>query len=231
MKYFVSATCLVAILISGGCVKPPNTKQSKPFEVVELESSLCLLIDMSGSFGNSWEDRAHKLFLQLLDAVSATGGGAESRVVIGQLSGNEQVVLFEGQPNELRRKFKSPEDLNNFLLEHADPTASKVYKSVRKIVDYAGSLNGVTNKTRMVTVVLSDMADNTQDAGEREKAKLKTLESLKEYHQRGGGLALYYVDPDQAKHWSQLLNEAGFGVGEFVIETSLSENPRLPRLD
>ena len=69
-----------------GCIERPSVSNSKPFEVVELESCLCLLIDMSGSFGTSWEDRAHKLFLQLLDAVFAAGSGEESRVVIGQLS-------------------------------------------------------------------------------------------------------------------------------------------------
>ena len=155
MKYVVATLCLSICLLSIGCIERPTSRKAKPFEVVELESCLCLLIDMSGSFGTSWEDRAHKLFLQLLDAIFADAG-AESRVVIGQLSGNDQVVLFEGQPNELRRKFKSPEDLNSFLLKHADPSASKVYESTRKMVDYAAALNGVTDETRMVTVVLSD---------------------------------------------------------------------------
>ena len=230
MKYVAATLCLTICLLSIGCIERPTSRKAKPFEVVELESCLCLLIDMSGSFGTSWEDRAHKLFLQLLDAIFADAG-AESRVVIGQLSGNDQVVLFEGQPNELRRKFKSPEDLNSFLLKHADPSASKVYESTRKMVDYAAALNGVTDETRMVTVVLSDMADNTQDEKAREKAKDQVLKSLEEYHERGGGLALYFVSPDQAKNWNQMLTEAGFGAGEFVIETSLSESPRLPRLN
>lgn len=230
MKKLIFTLSLVICLLASGCVERPAARKTKPFEVVELESCLCLLIDMSGSFGASWEDRAHKLFLQLLDAVFADAG-SESRVVIGQLSGNDQVVLFEGQPNELRRKFKSPEDLNNFLLEHADPSASKVYDSTRKMVDYAAALNGVTERTRMVTVVLSDMADNTQDEKAREAAKEQALISLQDYHERGGGVALYFVAPDQAKHWNQMLTEAGFGTGEFVIETSLSESPWLPRLD
>jgi hypothetical protein len=45
------------------------------------------------------------------------------------------------------------------------------------------------------------------------------------------GSALYFVDPEQAKNWSGILKDAGFGAGEFVIETSLSESPRLPRLN
>lgn len=230
MKYMLLMIVLSTSVLLSGCIERPIAKKHKPFDVVELESCLCLLIDMSGSFGTSWEDRAHKLFLQLLDAVSADAG-AESRVVIGQLSGNDQVVLFEGRPNELRRKFRSPEDLNSFLLEHADPSASKVYDSTRKMVDYAAALNGVTDQTRMVTVVLSDMADNTQDENLRELAREEVLKSLKEYRERGGGLALYFVAPDEAKHWNLLLQEAGFGTGEFVIETSLSESPRLPRLN
>ena len=230
MKRLVLTLCAVICLSSVGCIERPATKKHKPFEVVELESCLCLLIDMSGSFGTSWEDRAHNLFLQLLDAVFADSG-AESRVVIGQLSGNDQVVLFEGEPNELRRKFRSPEDLNSFLLDHSEPSASKVYESTRKMVDYAVALNGVTDETRMVTVVLSDMADSTQDEKLRDVAKEQVRNSLQEYHERGGGVALYFVDPEQAKNWSGILKDAGFVAGEFVIETSLSESPRLPRLN
>jgi len=131
----------------------------------------------------------------------------------------------------LRRKFRSPEDLNSFLLDHSEPSASKVYESTRKMVDYAVALNGVTDETRMVTVVLSDMADSTQDEKLRDVAKEQVRNSLQEYHERGGGVALYFVDPEQAKNWSGILKDAGFGAGEFVIETSLSESPRLPRLN
>ena len=79
MKNIVALLCLTICLLASGCIDRPTTRKAKPFEVVELESCLCLLIDMRGSIGTSWEDRAHKLFLQLLDAVFADSG-AESRL-------------------------------------------------------------------------------------------------------------------------------------------------------
>lgn len=231
MKTVNTVLGLLACFALVGCVQRQAVRKLKPFEVVELESCLAITIDMSGSFSTSWEGRAHQLFMQLLDAHFSAGAGAEARVVIGQISGADEVVLFEGQPRELRQKFKTPESLNDFLLEHAETSSSRVYESTRKMVDYVGSINGVTDETRLITVVLSDMADNTQDPDERESLQLQLVESLKQYQQRGGGLALYYVARDQAGHWNQILRDSGFGAGEFVIETVLSESPQLPRLN
>lgn len=228
MRYFVFIVCVLA---STGCIERQSINQTKPFEVVELESCLGIMIDMSGSFSNSWDDRAHKLFLQLMDKFFTAGMGANTRVVIGQISGREPVVLFEGKPNELRRKFQSPEDLSSFLQANSDPTSSKVYDSTRKMVDYVGSLNGVTDQTRLITVILSDMVDNEQDPEIWRESGNSMVESLTNYHTKGGGVALYFVSRTETGRWNQILAKAGFEPGEYVIETELSESPQLPRLD
>ena len=186
---------------------------------------------MSGSFANSWDGRAHSLLMRLLDELFAAGMGNESRVVIGQLSGSGQVVLFEGTPTELRQKFKSPEDLMEFLRANADPTGSKVFESTQSIIDYAGAINGVNEQTKLVVAVLSDLVDSEKDTDVRAKAEEQMIESLTRHRKRNGGLALYYVSPDQASTWRQIMADAGFEPGQFVIETELSESPQLPQLD
>ena len=226
-SYFVAFILLLTV----GCIEPPNRKIGKAFSTVQLESCLAVMIDMSGSFHSSWEDRAHKLFMQLLDEVFATGSGTECRVVLGQLSGTEPIVLFEGTPSELRRKFRSPEDLNEFLKSNSDASSSRVFQSTQLLVDYVSSLNGVGDDTRLITVVLSDMNDNETNEDKRKAMLEDTVVSLADYRKKNGALALYFVAQDQAKVWRDILDQAGFKPGEFVIETSLVESPQLPQLD
>ena len=135
-------TILLSLLMISmlGCVDSQSIRNEKPFKAKELSVCLAVLTDMSGSFATSWDGRAHSLLMRLLDELFAAGTGSEARVVVGQLSGSGQVVLFEGSPTELRQKFKSPEDLMRFLLAKADPTGSKVYESTQRIVDYVLSL-------------------------------------------------------------------------------------------
>ncbi len=231
MRKLLSAIVILMAASFCGCVEKVAITRAKPFEVVELETSLGVLVDMSASYADSWGERAHRLFLRLMDELFRTGAGAECRVVIGQLSASEPVVIFEGRPNELRRKFKTPDSFNAFLKANSDPSSSKVYDSTRTMINYMSSLNGVTEDTRLITVILSDMQDSESDKAAWKASGDKMLASLKEYQKKGGGLALYFVAQDQTKLWREVMASAGFGLGEYVIETNLSESPQLPRLD
>jgi len=231
MKTMLSLALLVSILIVGGCVKRKFSKASKPFQTPELEAVLAINIDMSGSFSGSWKDRAHPLFLKLLDQFFTAGMGARTRVILGQISDKDRVVFFEGTPSDLKRKFRNPDAFHRFLVANSDPSASKVYQATQKTIDYVNALGGVTERTRLVTVILSDMVDSQADTKAGEQARNKMLQSLATFHDKGGGMALYFVSEDEVPRWRSILSQAGFGEGEFVIETSLSEQPQLPRLD
>ena len=157
--------------------------------------------------------------------------GSESKVIIGQISNSDSFILFDGTPFELTQRFDSPDALNHFLYEHADPQGSKVYQSTRRMFDYLYELNGITKNTRLLTVVLSDMKDSETDREEWRKSGNSMYASLKNYSQAGGGVALYFVAEDEKPRWRELMKLAKFPVGSFVIEGELTESPQLPSFE
>jgi len=205
--------------------------QRVQFEDTKVESLLAIIVDMSGSFADSWEGRAHRLFLNLMDKFFKEGAGAESRVVLGQLSANNRVVLFEGAPSELRGKFPTPESLNSFLRANSDPNGSPVFEATGRTLDYLNGMSGVDDSTRKLTVILSDLADSEPDPERRRTTGNAMLTSLKRYQQSGGALGLYFVAPEETSRWRVILDQANFEPGQAVIETSIRENPPLPSFD
>lgn len=224
----LSVICCVVVT---GCVESQQVENTGHFEDRELDACLAVVVDMSGSFAESWDDRAYKLFLNLSEQYFTESMGSDAKLVICQLSGNDQVVLFEGQPDDLRNKFTSPEEFNEFLKEKSDPSSSKVFDATRRSVDYVGSISGVTDNTKLLTVILSDMWDSEYNQSIRMESKEKLMESLTSYRQQGGGLALYFVAEEQIAVWQNILNEAGFEPSHYIIENELVASPQLPRFD
>ncbi|WP_050769461.1 hypothetical protein [Blastopirellula marina] len=230
-NFWVAIACLSALSI-GGCIESQATQvNQKPFETQELDACLAVVVDMSGSFHDQWDDRAYTLFLQLIDRFFTEGMGSESRVVLGQLSDNQNAILFEGTPAEMRRRFRSPEELNEFLKANSDPKSSPVFEATGKTVEFMSSMPGVTERTRLLTVVLSDMADSEQDPETRSQKGFQMLDSLKRYRAQGGGLALYFVSQEETARWRRILSDAGFEPGQYVIEHEMVANAQLPRFD
>jgi len=211
-------------LIASGCVESQKIDQSAHFEHRELDACLAVVVDMSGSFSTTLEERGFRLFMQLSEHYFTESMGSNSKLVICQLSGNEQVVLFEGQPDDLRNRFQSPEEFVEFLKEKSDPGSSRVFDATRRSVDYVSSISGVTENTRLLTVILSDMQDSEYNPSSRQEL----MTSLTSYREQGGGLALYFVDSNQMSIWQGIIDEAGFPRSHYVIENELVATPQLP---
>ncbi len=222
---------IVIGLLCSSCIENQSVSNPTPFDEQDLDACLAIVIDMSGSFSESWDDKAYDIFLNISDRYFQGAMGTETRLVIGQLSGNDQVLLFEGKPADLREKFRSPAELNQFLKSHADPSSSRVYDATRRTLDYVSSISGVGPNTRLLTVILSDMQDSQYHPSIASTAETQLAESLRRYQARGGSLALYHVAETERDHWSALLRNAGFTTGQFIIEGSLTSSPRLPSFE
>ncbi len=225
-----TSMCLVlsVCLICSGCVEVPDDHVSTPFETTGVDACLSIVIDMSASFRESWDDRAYRLFLDISERFYTDAAmGGETKLVIGQLSGNEQVLLFEGRADDLRKQFNSPEAFNQFLKDRSDPVGSHVFEATRNAIEHIGAVSGVTEETRLLTVILSDMQDTHADP----EAQSQMMDALRNYQSRGGALALYFVSETEAPKWKSMLNEAGFEPGHFVVENELSASPQLPQFD
>lgn len=232
-RYFCSLIICLFTFGCGGCIENQTSKIDRPaFETVELEAALAIVVDMSASFANNWDDRAYKLFLQLMDRFFMEGmGSGESRVVLGQISGNANVILFEGTPAEVRKRFRSPEELNEFLKQNSEPNSSPVYEATERMATYMSTMPGVTDNTQLLLVTLSDLAESEPDAKLRSQKGHKMIDALKRYQQQGGGLALYFVSQDETSRWQLILGNAGFEAGQYVIQHDMVANAQLPRFD
>lgn len=235
MMYKTKRWTLVLLAVIGvttlGCVPSQRHDDRSPFAAGDLEACLTVVVDMSGSFESELSTRAYPLLVELCDRFFTGGSGGESRIVICQLSGTDRAVLFEGRPSELQSSFESPEELADFLRAKSDPGSSQVYKATEQAVSYVCAKPRVSEQTRLMTVILSDMIDSESRDPERTKHGTRMLASLKRYREMGGGLALYYVDEDETGRWSRILSKAGFTPGSFVIESTLVARPQLPRFD
>jgi len=229
----VQSTALIAFLslTQAGCVKSRADRQPMPFAPTELDACLAIVIDMSGSFAESWDDRAYDLFLDLSDRFFTEAMGSETKLIISQLSGNDEAVLFEGRPSDLQKRFRSPEELSEFLKSKADPSHSHVYDATTQTIQHIQSLAGVSSRTRKLTVILSDMQDSEPDAEIRRQRGSLMVDALQEYRESGGGLALYYVATEDTARWKKILDMAGFEPGQYIIENELTPSPQLPQFD
>lgn len=227
----LTLTTIVVALATTGCVESQRNDDRQPFAADPIDSCLTVVVDMSGSFAGQLSTRAYPLLIELCDSFFTEGAGTESRVVICQLSGTEKSVLFQGRPHELQSSFNSPEELANFLQEKSDPGSSQVYKATDQAISYVCAIPRVSEETRLMTVILSDMIDSESRDPERTKNGKRMLASLRRYQELGGGLALYYVDEDETGRWSRILDKAGFLPGSYVIESTLVARPELPRFD
>ncbi len=218
-------------LVTCGCIKSQELEQAAPFEEEGLDAVLCITIDQSGSFTEFFRDRAHTVFLEIANRFFTSGMGGRTRLVIGQLSGNDNVMLFEGSPGDFRKRFSSPEEFSAYLESQSDPNSSQVYVATKRTVDHVLAMSGITNETKVLTVILSDMVDSESNTAVSQHKQDEMLLSLANYQRSGGALALYYVHHDLMPQWHGLLRKAGFQPGYYIIENNLSASPQLPSFE
>jgi len=219
----------IAILLFSGCQKRTAVSAPEPFAAADAEYVLAVVLDMSGSFAEemvSDDARAYHFFMALTEKFFRQRIGANDRILITQLSANDRTLLWEGSPGAIKRRFPDSKAFARFLSENSDPGGSRVYSALADTLQYVSSRPGVTDNTVVLTVVLSDLVNYTDGDEDDERARLH--DSLKRYREKGGHLALYYVDQTVQPEWNQILTDAGFPArlwGKIV------EDPALPEFD
>ncbi|MEO1616656.1 MAG: hypothetical protein AAFV88_12440 [Planctomycetota bacterium] len=226
-------TMILLACSSSGCVRTDAVSKPPPFEPQELDACLAYVIDQSPSFESTWEEGGFQLFLKISDQFFLDSVGEDAKLVIAQLSGagTDKVVLLEGRPSDIQRRFQSPEDLQEFIRSKAQFGGSNVYESTRAVTDYLMAMPDVSEKTRMMTVIFSDMVDTEFNEARRIRAGRKMVDSLTDYRELGGSLGVYFADPSETQRWRKICDEAGFEKGRFVIESTLVENHLLPSFE
>lgn len=223
--YMLLSACLVFVT---GCIVAEQQSKHAPLQIEPLDAVLVVGVDLSSSFANDFSERAYPLLLNVMQKYFVEQMGEDCKVVLAQISGSEDVVLFEGTPRDLRRRFTNPDALAEFLLENSKPNGSPVFKAMTKTLHYVNQMPEIEDNTRVLTVVISDLRDSEKDKAVWKKQGVEMLKELMLYQNRGGALALYYVDLEQVDLWKRVLDEAEFQPGMFTISNDLVEDPQLP---
>ncbi|MCO8122876.1 hypothetical protein NHH03_14100 [Stieleria sp. TO1_6] len=228
--HLLPVPALIGLLLCfSGCLKKSETPLRPVFETQSLDSCLAIGIDLSGSFADDLTKRAYPLILGMMADFTDQSFGGDCKIVLSQMSGNDDVLLFEGTPEELRHRFRSPEEMSGFLKAHSKPDRSPVYVATRTTIDYINAMPDVAADTKVVTVLLSDMRDSESNLPTKSKEGYRMIDSLTHYRERGGNLALYFVANDEVSRWKTILERSGFEPGQFVINNALVTSPELPR--
>ena len=157
-------------------------------------------------------------------------GSNAGLIVLSQISGNDQAVLFEGSASQLQSEFRSPVAMEAFLRDKANPDRSPIYTATRQTIDYVNSIDGIGPETKLLTVLCSDLRDSESDKQARTREGYRMLDSLKVYQQKGGAIACYFVDPQEVARWRRVFELAEFRDEQYLIATELRRDPPLPRL-
>lgn len=228
VKSATSLTLLTVLLSQIGC-EPRRQSQANSLPDQQNEFVLTLLLDLSGSYGTlmAEDGQASRFTLRLIDRYFRDRVGTSDKIIIGQLSGSDTPLLFEGTPLELRRRFPSADAFGDFLVASSHPGGSRIHDGIADAIDYLLADSGVSSgKTQSAVLVLSDMLDNVANA---EASKTRLLRSLTAYGQHNGSVGLYWVNQSQVIEWrSQLQN---CGIQNHVVESEIVTNPPVPSFE
>jgi hypothetical protein len=223
-RYCLALTLIVAV----GCAKRENPTVSA-FEERDCDYVLAVVIDLSGSFSQLMADdgKAHEFLLYVLDQYFRDRIGSQDKVLLAQISGGTQSLLWEGTPTQLRREFSTPAHFREFLLAKADPGGSLVHEALADTLEYMiAEPSVVAGRAKPAILVLSDMLDTGEKSPQMRQ---RVVGSLAKFSQLGGVVGLYFVDERWHAAWRRILRESG--MRECVVESQIVSRPTLPRFE
>ncbi len=149
---------------------------------------------------------AFNFFMAIIEKYKRDRAGYQDRIVISQLSGNNKSLLFDGRTGDLKKAFSSQEQFKDYLLRSANDKGSNVYASIDRTLSYLTKRIGIDQDTTQITIILSDLMDNSASS-DTDRAAM--IETMKEYC-TNGTFGLYWVDESQMDEWGDIMREVGF---------------------
>ncbi|XZE53971.1 hypothetical protein SH139x_005748 [Planctomycetaceae bacterium SH139] len=231
-KNVTAAFCYVCLLLTSiGCIRKVASDTMPIGDGVALDSCLAIALDLSHGFQGKEGERTFPLTLELIEEYSSVTQGARGKIVLSQISGYDQIVLFEGSPDALKQKFSSPDELKRFLLENSQAGETPVFEATGKTFRYINQMRDVGPRTHQVVVIIGTMKDSETDRSERSLKGHRMFGALKQYHEKGGNLALYLVHEDEVWRWQRIFELAEMDSSRYLISNRFQFEPELPRFD
>lgn len=205
----IVVAALAACLLTGCTERTAQVADSTSLPQPTLGTSeagyvLIVAVDLSGSFRDRMAEQgeAYKFLIALIERYFADRVGTDDRLVIAQLSGTKNSLVWEGKPLELRQQFPSPEAFREHLMKHQDPGGSLIYDGIRHALEYVLSDPDVqSGKAKPGLFILSDMLDNGKDP----MSEGYMNHELSQLGHLGGVAGIYYADQQEVVRWRQRL--------------------------
>jgi hypothetical protein len=218
MLWAPALALVIAALVVANALKTPQ-KGGSPWEVETMERSLTVVIDVSGSSEQyGYADRAWEMLERALDQEFRVGGST-GKVIIAQVSGSDDPVVFIGTPMQLRQAYPSFDVFKQALLKKATP-GSRVYDGIADALDASSLQIGNPVSTLLV---FSDMEDTTGRGRDR------LLKALDEFGRRKEAAAgFYFVKKEDVRYWGAAVKAR---VKHAIVTTPAEQFPPLPQRD
>lgn len=225
--------CIAAVSVGliSGCGPRRDTTSGGATATFEREEStqrvVMIVMDLSGSFTDKMAEdgEAYEFALHVIDRYFRRRDPMNDRIILAQISGMEQSLLWEGSPLELRRKFPNAGAFRDFLLANADTSGSLVHDAVANAISYLTlhpKYGGGDAKT--ATLILSDMEDTGSSDSEQHLSKW-----LEAYGSANGAVGVYFCDQHRVEDWKDRLTRAG--IDNFIVESEIVGKPQLPNFE
>jgi hypothetical protein len=194
----------------------------------QYENVLVVLVDESGSFKELMkpDGAATKFLYDTVDHYfQARLASDQDLLIVAQLSGNRQALLFQGSPRDFRQRYSSAATFSQELERRSSGGGSRIYDGISDSIEFI--LNDPNLATaHLCLIILSDMEQNLQD-GYTTNQRLEN--NLKAFVQRKGVMGIYFAEPQECIKWRQKLQK--LSMRDFVVEASIHENPRRPKFE
>jgi len=230
-RHFLASITLAALLLGlAGRMQRRVEKEQTPFERPPIDGHLSIIIDLSGSFRThlARDGRAFGHLMQVVQAYfqAGAGQGRHDRLLLAQISGSRETILFEGTPREFQEAYASPDDLRRQALARSDPSGSRVHDTIADTVQHVLGSDGVRpGKTRLALLVLSDMEDTAGTAGTPERL----ARGLQDFARAGGVIGLHWLPQSGVQPWRAFLTRCGFAPGRACVTADFHPSAPLPK--
>ena len=223
----LAALCVFLPLVSGCTpVVQQTASDSSPSPIGRepYDYALLVAVDKSGSFVSLMRPGGKGLEF-LNDTITHYFHGRLGNndcLIVTQLSGNRQALLWQGSPRQMRNEFSNSAEFSEFIEKKSDAAGSRIWDGISDTLELAMSDPNLWNgRTKLVLACLTDMENNLVDSYTAEK---RLMDNLKAFAKKGGVVGLYFVGTAETTLWRKKLSECGFR--DFVVEPSIASTPR-----
>ena len=226
-RFHIACLLFLGVILLAGCQRRDVSTRSR-FEDPRSEYVLALVLDLSGSTATLFnEDQpGYEFMMKLIDHYMRSVPGDGGTLILLQVSGNDNPLLWEGSPIQLQQDFSDANAFREMLLAKSQPSGSRVNEGLAKTLKYLLKHRSIQHGAKPGIFVLSDMEDNGPSGS---KYEAEVLESLKDFGRRGGITGLYFVDQTLVEKWEKHFRDAA--LRDFRVTPDFVVHPPLPSFD